>query len=839
MSDDLPGHKDAPKTFAERGVTVPFTTPELLWARARQNGDVKELLVPGLAQTRGIFVYEWATIRNRFALSLHDRLLFKEILNGPSPTPDAIATMVLKIAGGGFAGGEAKATTEATAQQADTLALHTRVSLIQRLLERLGATNVGLSVDDMMAEDGALKGTIALAQLAPTFGLTGQALYGRIETLSSLLGTIGLPGLALDAPNRRLVDRLKLLSRALMEWADAGHGDASGEARLIGRVAAESARLAASGLAKIDTETAAIEVLLTEWAERIEMMRAETTRIIWILDGWERFLRLWQNAASQTRMAQSTALVLMSYIIPMIPTKELEAEDRRTWDEINSELAKIIAAHEGGVDMKTMLELLGPEGKEPLAGLTIAAKSPGSRARGLQAEKLTQIVRILEPAMDRPDGAPARKMLDELRPQLVRVRPPRARRAQRMLCEMFEELLVDGEASGKVASRIPRSGVLPVWSLFRERIGDEELSNLGKGLELPENISKLGRAFVAALRPDLDEAAAYTSRARSLIVRLGGESHYHAMQAMVGAVAVGDLLGRLRVELPPRPIPKFEEEDLDKLAAILNEVRKTAPDQVQAALFIVMGRMAEPWNISSVLETLAATGRFRSSAGITGFVATAMLGRLEGQVDDVRKLTEAAPTGTAAATQLGETAMALADSITECARSVAGTNASLSVSGTRGQAEEVEALRERLSDLVGSTMSGGGATALVSAFTGAPATRGENGNIRPGVRWRFDQPLEATALRNAELYAKALRKSAASAPMLGIAPKIAERLEQTVGEFERVAAVLFGQMRTAQLDAAQREAARGHVAGIAFVIEILATTDQAERVLNKGLEAIG
>src|SRR5437763_11200316 len=108
-------NKDAPRTFGERGVAVPFTTGELLWARVRQKGPLKELLVPGLAKTRGIYVYEWATLRNRFALTLHDRLLHKAIQTGPAPTPESIKSTALKISASGIAGGDAKAIAEAVA----------------------------------------------------------------------------------------------------------------------------------------------------------------------------------------------------------------------------------------------------------------------------------------------------------------------------------------------------------------------------------------------------------------------------------------------------------------------------------------------------------------------------------------------------------------------------------------------------------------------------------------------------------------------------------------------------------------------------------------------------
>lgn len=832
--------KDVPRVFAERGVTVPFTTAELLWARVRQNGAVKELLVPGLAKTRGIFVYEWSTIRNRFALSLHDRLLAKEIQIGPPPTPDSVVAATLKVTGSGAAGADAKAATDVTAQQAGTLALHLRFSLIQRVIERLGGSHAHLTIDDCSTPDPLHKATDALAEIAHVYKLTGPALYNRLDSLSLALAPIGLSGLAVDAPNRRLVQRLSGLARSLTDWAQARRGEAGSEASLISRVAAEIARLTAAGLDRIDRTAGNVELLLTEWDQRVEALRAETSRVVWLLDGWERFLKLWQNVAQQTVEAQSKALVLMSYVIPVMPFGELAAADRPVWDDINAELARIVSAHEEGMDLRTALDLLGPDAGKPLSGLSGAVSATAlTRPRGLAAEKLAQIVRILEPASDRPDGAPAKTMLDELRPQLVRVRPPRTRRARRVICGVFEELLIDGETSGKIASRIPRSAIAPVWALFLERVDKAQLAALEGALDQPEQCAKLWQLFIATVKPEFDDAVAYTSKTRALMVRLGSEAHFHALENIIGAVSVAEHLARLRSVLPEPPVAAFDEPLLEKLAAVLNDVRRDAPNQVQTALFVLMSRMAEPWTISSLLERLAASGRFRSSAGITGFVATAMIGCLEGQVQDVRKTAEQLPTGSESPERVGEAAMALADAVDQCAHSIAGTDATLSVSGTPGQMEAVAALRAKLCELIGARMGSSGAVALIGALTGAPAVRANNGAVRPGTRWRFDQPLDPLALRNAELYATALKRCERQAGLLGMSGQLTEAITQTVDDFDKIATVLFGQMRTANLDRVDREAARSHVSGMAYLVELLAGPERAERLLTRGLTAIG
>ncbi len=215
-----------------------------------------------------------------------------------------------------------------------------------------------------------------------------------------------------------------------------------------------------------------------------------------------------------------------------------------------------------------------------------------------------------------------------------------------------------------------------------------------------------------------------------------------------------------------------------------------------------------------------------------------MIGELEGRVQDVRNLVEG-PGATAAPDQIGPAAMTLVDSIAHCARTVAGTNAKLSISGTPGQVEDVEALRGKLCALVDSKMGRSGADSLIAAFTNAPAVRTESGTIRPGARWRFDEPLDNAALQNAELYARALRRAQESAVLLGIGDKVAAGLQQTQDEFDKTVNVLFGQMRTANLDRIQREDARRHVSAIAHVMEILAGSERAERLLSRGMQAIG
>ena len=94
-------------------------------------------------------------------------------------------------------------------------------------------------------------------------------------------------------------------------------------------------------------------------------------------------------------------------------------------------------------------------------------------------------------------------------------------------------------------------------------------------------------------------------------------------------------------------------------------------------------------------------------------------------------------------------------------------------------------------------------------------------------------------MRNAELYAMALKRSEAAAGVLGIGDKIAGAVQETIDEFEKVATVLFGQMQKANLDMTKRPMAVAHVAVLSRILEILAGTDRAERLFKRGTELVG
>lgn len=458
------------------------------------------------------------------------------------------------------------------------------------------------------------------------------------------------------------------------------------------------------------------------------------------------------------------------------------------------------------------------------------AAETAARAKALDDAKLQQIVSLLEAALERPDGVTAKAMLDQLRPKLVEARPHRRPHLRRSLCQPFEDMLVDGVTSGHLVGRIPRSAIMPVWDLFIER-GDQKV--IGPAQANPADKAATAATldhFVAVMKTELAEASAFATKGRSLLLRLGGETHYLALEVMVGAVSIARQIAHLKAKLPPKPIREFKDDHLNVLAETLNEILKKSSDRIATALFVVMARMAEPWKIANVLETLAMTGRFKSSAGINEFSSAALVGRLETQVQAVEALADkplAAPSGEKGQDKASSGALAasLARDACDAVQSLAGTREALEKAGSKAQLREVERARQKLREVVDAKIVDGAASAIVGAVSRSTAP--------------LSAPPDAAAWRNAELRAVALKRSSAYAELLTLHGDVAENLKRATEGVEKAASELFSQIRRGRLQGAAREAARQHVMSNARLMEILSGPEKAEQLLMRGLEALG
>ena len=78
-----------PATFLERGVAMPFTTPQLAGARGRPDVRVGlEVILPNPAGGRGVYVLPWAGVRELCRPTVHDARLQQLVAELKVVTPN-------------------------------------------------------------------------------------------------------------------------------------------------------------------------------------------------------------------------------------------------------------------------------------------------------------------------------------------------------------------------------------------------------------------------------------------------------------------------------------------------------------------------------------------------------------------------------------------------------------------------------------------------------------------------------------------------------------------------------------------------------------------------------
>jgi hypothetical protein len=258
-----------PKTFRERGVAAPFTTPLLAGARLRaapaRSGHVLEAIIPNPAGRRGVYIVPWSESGDLCRPTMHDARLTETLarrLDLSTLCPAMVRHAGWEVAAEGHAGrGGAIAAQRLLRDNA------VRFAMMSTRLHSALAEQAADAAPDPVAWD----------------------------RLTALLADIHLPeGAAARMPT--LAEAVGALAVALPEWAAAQSGPVATAAQMV----ASAAQLVHRGatyllriaVARIDQP----QTLLRDWLVDPAGVERALSRAEWLLDGWERLVLLWQVA---------------------------------------------------------------------------------------------------------------------------------------------------------------------------------------------------------------------------------------------------------------------------------------------------------------------------------------------------------------------------------------------------------------------------------------------------------------------------------------------------------------------------------------------------------------
>mgnify|MGYP001806114312 CR=1 FL=1 len=305
-----------PRSFAERGVAVPFTTP-LLWQarlRADRAGHL-EVLLPNPAGMRGMYVVSWQGLRGLARLTVHDMRLL-ELLGATSqpathlPTPGRVRQAARTAACEGLAGRPARHAALAARETERRRNAAAAFALLVRAHSM--TTGEVITPEDAVREGQAFmtRARAAIGALARRTGVTLEQWLHMTEALAPLAAGIGLPE-TLPGTAAALAPEVARLAEALRRGPE--------ELRTAAVLAEAAAACATHARIEARRAIADLPSVALAWVADPETLTSLLERPDWILDGWDHLVATWHQAA--TPEAQAVATASIARLAPALPAQ--------------------------------------------------------------------------------------------------------------------------------------------------------------------------------------------------------------------------------------------------------------------------------------------------------------------------------------------------------------------------------------------------------------------------------------------------------------------------------------------------------------------------------------
>jgi len=308
-----------PTTYLDRGIAVPFTTPQLAGARVRPAERVAlELIVPNPSGGRGVYIIPWEDLTSLCRPTVFDLRLSAMVNAVNGVTPATIRKAARAIAAQGYAGRTAAAaarTADESDRQAGMIANFTLLLELVRAVEKPGENPV--PPEKERPAELERRARRAVARVAPDLGRTPESIATALEEIGTLFSGIGLRAGQSGARLQALLARLILLRQELARFIETNPPDGMPEADLVAGSLDLTINCTRATLADAHILSADIVGMLKRWITAPEEMAHIIARADWLLDGWERVVNLWETADHPGETV--VTLAEMCNLVPVIP----------------------------------------------------------------------------------------------------------------------------------------------------------------------------------------------------------------------------------------------------------------------------------------------------------------------------------------------------------------------------------------------------------------------------------------------------------------------------------------------------------------------------------------
>jgi len=328
-----------PATFQERGVLLPFTTPQLTGARIRPGARVPvELVMCNPAGTDGVYILPWTALPDICSPTLHDRTLWGRASRLRTFTPEAVRNVTLSVAMEGYAGRKAARAAHKARAQGQQARLRVHYSLLLELVRQTEPPG-GIPPEQDSATNVERRARAALEQLQTANSISPAEAVVALEEMAQQFVDTGLRRNPTDARLPRLISDITAVIQEVYRWGDQAKEQQERQcAEMLAKSAEVTLRCADATLETVYEAQDQLWPLLQAWKRDPNSIRALVTRPDWILDGWEMICGIWRES-SQTDT--TLAVADMVTLIAMLP--------RETRDWINFDAPSHLEEHRSGL----------------------------------------------------------------------------------------------------------------------------------------------------------------------------------------------------------------------------------------------------------------------------------------------------------------------------------------------------------------------------------------------------------------------------------------------------------------------------------------------------------
>lgn len=227
-------------------------------------------------------------------------------------------------------------------------------------------------------------------------------------------------------------------------------------------------------------------------------------------------------------------------------------------------------------------------------------------------EKLASAVEL-----DRVSGGsdlPHETLLDVMRPALrenadyMRIPTP-----ERLFSVAFEDLINALPNRRKQSGRVSRSSIRPMWTWLKSDLLREELPRLETEVgaliaadqmdDVGPIVCELQLIAGQIMRTELARSIRVDADFEALCTRLGGATIVSDLHDIAMCLEIADWLSEIQIRFE-KPLLGFAEGDVRAFHAIYTKIRAEMPDHSKYALLTLMGRMARPWEILTMISSM-------------------------------------------------------------------------------------------------------------------------------------------------------------------------------------------------------------------------------------------